>query len=254
MHNFEWSILKSVMSQKMTKLYLCRNQRGIACKTLCICCLKQFYCTRALTFVDCSQIFVQSRFPWSGLFTTFPWQSNPRMSFPTLLVRPDSSSCLWRKSFWRARPRPLSRPPWVSTPNRVLFPASTFPTTATLQRKQNNRFINQILSAQHVNATFMEINWSFFLMLALLEVRSDPFPNWQALPYLTSMKSLSSVLCRMRYSTTTPSCSVRRLSSTYSASIVSARLCNVAMDASKSSGCSPGASPSEWIRNKMQIH
>ncbi len=54
------------------------------------------------------------------------------MSLPTLDVRPDSSSCLWRKSFCLARPRPLSRPPCVNTPSNVLFPASTFPTTATL--------------------------------------------------------------------------------------------------------------------------
>ena len=86
-----------------------------------------------ITFVDCSHIFVQSRFPWSGLLTTLPWQSNPKISFPTLLVLPDSNSCLCRNNFWRARPRPLSRSPCVNTPSKVLFPASTFPTTATLK-------------------------------------------------------------------------------------------------------------------------
>jgi len=63
----------------------------------------------------------------SVLFTTLPMLSNPRMSLPTLEVLPDSISCLWRNSFCRAIPRPLSSSPWVSTPSSVLFPASTFP-------------------------------------------------------------------------------------------------------------------------------
>ena len=88
------------------------------------------------TLDDFSQIFTQSRLPCSGLLTTFPWQSKPRMSLPTLLVLPDSISCLCRKSFCRAWPRPLSNSTWVKTPSRVLFPASTFPTTATLGRER----------------------------------------------------------------------------------------------------------------------
>lgn len=55
------------------------------------------------------------------------------MSLPTELVRPLSISCLCRNRRWRACPRPLSSSPCVSTPNSVDLPASTFPTTATLQ-------------------------------------------------------------------------------------------------------------------------
>ena len=68
----------------------------------------------------------------SGLFTTSPFESNPRISLPTLLVRPVSASCLCRNNFKRAVPRPSSKEPCVKTPNNVLFPASTLPTTATL--------------------------------------------------------------------------------------------------------------------------
>lgn len=67
---------------------------------------------------------------------TCPSWSKPRISFPTLLVRPLSISCLCLKSFWRAKPLPLSSSPCVSTPSRVLLPASTFPTTATLNHAQ----------------------------------------------------------------------------------------------------------------------
>ena len=66
-----------------------------------------------------------------------PLLSNPRISLPTLLVRPDSTSCLCLKSFKRAVPRPSSRAPCVNTPSNVLFPASTLPTTATLQINRN---------------------------------------------------------------------------------------------------------------------
>lgn len=62
--------------------------------------------------------------------TGSPFASNPRISIPTLLVRPLSSSCLCRKRLTRARPRPSSRPPRVSTPSVVDLPASTLPTTA----------------------------------------------------------------------------------------------------------------------------
>ena len=84
------------------------------------------------TLLAFSQILTQSRLPCSGLLTMTPQLSKPRMSLPTLLVRPDSISCLCRNSFWRAYPRPLSSSACVRTPSRVLLPASTFPTTATL--------------------------------------------------------------------------------------------------------------------------
>lgn len=48
-----------------------------------------------------------------------------------LLVRPDSISCLCLNMLVRAPPLPSSSIPCVSTPNNVLLPASTFPTTAT---------------------------------------------------------------------------------------------------------------------------
>ncbi len=85
------------------------------------------------TLVACSQILVQSKCPCSGLLTTWPWQSKPKISLPTLLVLPDSISCLWRNSRCLARPRPLSSSPCVNTPSNVLLPASTFPTTAILK-------------------------------------------------------------------------------------------------------------------------
>ena len=86
-----------------------------------------------LTLDDSSHILVQSRFPWTGLLITLPVESKPRMSLPTLLVRPLSISCLCLNSFCRAKPLPLSSSPCVNTPSRVLLPASTLPTTATLQ-------------------------------------------------------------------------------------------------------------------------
>lgn len=77
-----------------------------------------------------------------------PEGPNPRISIPTLDVRPVSISCLCRKSATRARPLPSSSAPnrklkqnrrsivsttcvpRVSTPRVVDFPLSTFPTTA----------------------------------------------------------------------------------------------------------------------------
>lgn len=70
-----------------------------------------------------------------------PSPSNPKMSFPTELVRPDSISCLCRKSFKRAVPRPLSKSPCVNTPNNVDLPASTFPTTATRISRKSVIFV-----------------------------------------------------------------------------------------------------------------
>ena len=77
-----------------------------------------------------SQTRTQSKLPCSGRFTTLPVLSKPRISLPTEEVRPVSASCLCLNSLWRARPRPLSSSPWVKTPSKVDFPASTFPTTA----------------------------------------------------------------------------------------------------------------------------
>lgn len=67
---------------------------------------------------------------------TCPSWSKPRISLPTLLVLPLSISCLCLKSFWRAKPLPLSSSPCVNTPSRVLLPASTLPTTATLREQE----------------------------------------------------------------------------------------------------------------------
>lgn len=90
-----------------------------------------------ITFDDFSQIFTQSKWPWSGLFTTLPTPSNPRISLPTELVRPLSISCLCRNRRCRAWPRPLSSSPCVRTPNKVDLPASTLPTTATLKERSS---------------------------------------------------------------------------------------------------------------------
>jgi hypothetical protein len=51
---------------------------------------------------------------------------------PTELVLPVSISCLCLNKPTRARPRPSSKAPRVSTPSVVDFPESTFPTTAHL--------------------------------------------------------------------------------------------------------------------------
>lgn len=109
------------------------------------------------TLVASSQIFIQSRCPWSGLFTTLPQASNPKMSLPTLLVRPDSISCLCRNSFCRAKPRPLSSSPCVSTPSRVLFPASTLPTTATLDNIKINTCFEKVILLNFITNTFHHI-------------------------------------------------------------------------------------------------
>lgn len=50
--------------------------------------------------------------------TSLPSAPKPSTSSPTEDVRPDSISCLWRKRETRARPRPSSRRPLVSTERR----------------------------------------------------------------------------------------------------------------------------------------
>lgn len=61
---------------------------------------------------------------------------NPKISWLILDVRPDWISCKWRNKLRRALPWPLSNSPCVRTPSNVLFPASTFPNTAS--RKSMN--------------------------------------------------------------------------------------------------------------------
>lgn len=75
---------------------------------------------------DCFPISSHDNFlPGTFEVTTSPRVSNPMISMPTELVRPVSISCLWRKRFTRALPRPSSRPPLTRTPSIVLLPAST---------------------------------------------------------------------------------------------------------------------------------
>jgi len=62
---------------------------------------------------------------------TCPLLLKPRISWLMLDVRPDWISWRWRNRLRRARPRPLSNSPWVSTPSTVLLPASTLPSTAS---------------------------------------------------------------------------------------------------------------------------
>ncbi len=76
---------------------------------------------------------------------TFPSLLKPRISWLILDVRPDWISWRCRKRLSRALPRPLSYSPCVSTPRRVLFPASTFPNTAS------RTSINCNTSKQHGN-------------------------------------------------------------------------------------------------------
>mmetsp|Transcript_25979 Transcript_25979/g.68170 ORF Transcript_25979/g.68170 Transcript_25979/m.68170 type:complete len:378 (+) Transcript_25979:517-1650(+) len=84
------------------------------------------------TLAESWQIWAQSSLPsCPGLLTTSPLVENPRMSCDTEEVRPDSASCACRNSLCRLFPRPLSSSPCVSTPSRVLLPASTLPHTAT---------------------------------------------------------------------------------------------------------------------------
>ena len=116
--------------------------------------------TKVSTFELLLQISVQSNDePWDGVFTTwnhgYPWillclgftcpfESKPRISFPTDDVLPVSISCLWRNNFCLAWPRPLSKQLCVSTPNNVDFPASTLPTTAILTSQKSASASNRL--------------------------------------------------------------------------------------------------------------
>ena len=66
---------------------------------------------------------------------TSPLLLKPRISKLMLDVRPVWISCRCLKRLSRALPRPLSSSPCVRTPNRVDFPESTFPSTATRRSK-----------------------------------------------------------------------------------------------------------------------
>ena len=65
---------------------------------------------------------------------TSPLLSKPIISIPTELVLPLSISCLCRKRFTLALPRPSSSPPLTSTPSMVLLPASTMERSAPMLR------------------------------------------------------------------------------------------------------------------------
>lgn len=71
----------------------------------------------------------------SSPLLTSPLLLKPRISKLMLDVLPDWISCRCRNRLRRARPRPLSSSPCVRTPNRVDFPESTFPSTATRRSK-----------------------------------------------------------------------------------------------------------------------
>ena len=66
---------------------------------------------------------------------TSPCDVKPIISWLMDDVLPDWISCKCRNRFSRALPRPLSSSPWVSTPRRVLLPASIFPKTANRMSK-----------------------------------------------------------------------------------------------------------------------
>ena len=81
---------------------------------------------------------------YRNLGITCPFESKPRISFPTDDVLPVSISCLWRNNFCLAWPRPLSKQLCVSTPNNVDFPASTLPTTAILTSQKSASASNRL--------------------------------------------------------------------------------------------------------------
>lgn len=82
-------------------------------------------------------------FKLNGSFLTSPLLLKPRISKLMLEVRPVwiSWRCLKRLSL--ALPRPLSSSPCVKTPNKVDFPESTFPSTATRRSKNYRKHTKQ---------------------------------------------------------------------------------------------------------------
>lgn len=58
---------------------------------------------------------------------------------------PDSTSWAWRNIAKRALPLPSSNLPLVKTPNKLDLPASTLPTTATLDSIISNAFSGILL-------------------------------------------------------------------------------------------------------------
>ena len=92
------------------------------------------------------ELLVNSRTAGIQFWGTCPFESKPRISFPTDDVLPVSISCLWRNNFCLAWPRPLSKQLCVSTPNNVDFPASTLPTTAILTSQKSASASNRLRS------------------------------------------------------------------------------------------------------------
>lgn len=80
---------------------------------------------------------------------TSPLLLKPRISKLMLDVLPDWISWRCRKRLRRALPRPLSSSPCVRTPNRVDFPESTFPSTATRRSKNYRKKNREIMKFNH---------------------------------------------------------------------------------------------------------
>lgn len=89
---------------------------------------------------------------------TSPLLLKPRISKLMLDVLPDWISWRCRKRLRRALPRPLSSSPCVRTPNRVDFPESTFPSTATRRSKNYRKKNREIMKVNHCCAGMQEHN------------------------------------------------------------------------------------------------
>ena len=86
---------------------------------------------------------------------TSPLLLNPSISWLILDVLPVWISCRCLKRFNLALPRPLSNSSCVKTPSNVLFPASTFPSTAS-RMSMNWKDINQMIVERRWNTTFID--------------------------------------------------------------------------------------------------
>lgn len=101
---------------------------------------------------------------------TSPLLLKPRISKLMLDVRPDWISWRCLKRFSLALPRPLSSSPCVKTPNRVDFPESTLPSTATRKSRncgkktKNNTNEKRTTQGQHMETStftaFLLTCWS----------------------------------------------------------------------------------------------
>ena len=115
------------------------------------------------------------------------------------LVLPVSISCLCRKTFALALPLPLSKTPFVKTPNKVDFPESTFPTVVMRNSKCFASLGKTCLTSMHFAC-------AFFLPVFLSKASDTFAPNCFAMFSNVSMESFisSSLIPRTVPSSSTP--------------------------------------------------